>query len=98
MKNTTSYRVTRITAEGKKKTSSMNARQLESFRAKRLQAIRKEELGLTQKAFAEAVGANIRTLQDWETGRSPMPKPVEKLLDLMRAIPAVRKRLLATAH
>ena len=97
MKTTGKYRVTRIIAKSKRRISWMNYRQLEKFRAKRLQAIRKEELGLTQKALAEAVGANLRTLQDWEMGRSPMPKPVEKLLNLMREMPSVRKKLLA-AH
>jgi DNA-binding transcriptional regulator YiaG len=97
MKTTEKYRVTRIIAKSKRRISWMNYRQLEKFRAKRLQAIRKEELGLTQKALAEAVGANLRTLQDWEMGRSPMPKPVEKLLNLMREMPSVRKKLLA-AH
>jgi DNA-binding transcriptional regulator YiaG len=75
----------------------MSGRQLQSYRARRLQALRREELHLTQKALADAVGANIRTLQDWERGRSAMPRPVEILLGLMRDIPAVRKRLLAAA-
>ena len=72
--------------------------QLRIFRAKRLKSIRKEELPLTQNDLAEAVGANIRTLQDWERGRSPMPKPVEILLELMRDMPVVRRRLLAGIH
>ncbi|MDD5674874.1 MAG: helix-turn-helix domain-containing protein [Chitinivibrionales bacterium] len=98
MKTTEKFRITRLSAQGKRRVSWMDERQLEKFRAKRLQAIRHDELGLTQKVLAEAVGANLRTLQDWETGRSPMPKPVEKLLDLMREMPSVRKRLLAAAH
>jgi DNA-binding transcriptional regulator YiaG len=76
----------------------MDEKQLQKFRAGRLQNIRKKEFGLTQKAFAEAVGANLRTLQDWETGRFPMPKPVEILLQLMRDFPPVKKRLLAAVH
>ena len=95
MKTTEKYRVTQISSNGKRQISMMSSAQLATFRAKRLQTIRKEELGLTQKAFAEAVGANLRTLQDWETGRSPMPRPVEKLLELMREMPSVRKKLLA---
>ena len=67
------------------------------FRVKRLKVIRKDELGMTQKELAEIVGVNLRTLQDWEIGRSPMPKPVEILMKLMREIPTVKKRLIAEA-
>jgi DNA-binding transcriptional regulator YiaG len=95
--NPGSYRVTRVTSTGARRVSLMCGRQLQSYRAQRLQALRREELHLTQKALANAVGANIRTLQDWERGRSAMPKPVEILLGLMRDIPAVRRRLLAAA-
>jgi DNA-binding transcriptional regulator YiaG len=73
----------------------MTEKQLFNFRIKRLKALRKQELGLTQKTLATAVGANLRTLQDWESGRSAMPKSVEILLELMKDIPSVRNRLLA---
>jgi DNA-binding transcriptional regulator YiaG len=94
MKNMENYRVTRVSRNGTRHVSWMPEKQLQKYRARRLQAIRKKELGLTQKDLAEAIGANLRTLQDWEMGRSPMPKPVEILLDLMREMPLVRKRLL----
>jgi transcriptional regulator with XRE-family HTH domain len=55
------------------------------------------DFDLTQKDFAEAVGVNLRTLQDWETGRSPMLKPVEILMNLMKDIPIVKKHLLRIA-
>ena len=61
----------------------MDEQELQKLRAKRLQQIRKNELGLTQKSLADAIGVNLRTLQDWEIGRSPMPKPVEILINLM---------------
>jgi DNA-binding transcriptional regulator YiaG len=44
-----------------------------------------------------AVGVNVRTLQDWELGRSPMPKPVEKLMNLMKKMPSIKKVLLSEA-
>ena len=56
-----------------------------------------KELGLTQKYLANAGGVNLRKLQDWEMGRSPMPKPVEILMNLMKKMPAVKKRLLKEA-
>jgi DNA-binding transcriptional regulator YiaG len=76
----------------------MSKRELQKFRATRLKEVRERELGLTQKDLAESVGANLRTLQDWEMGRSPMPKPVEILLKLMKELPSVKRRLLASAH
>jgi DNA-binding transcriptional regulator YiaG len=94
MKNSGNYRVTHVSRNGSRHVSLMNEMQLQRYRARRLQTIRKKDLGLTQKAFAEAVGANVRTLQDWETGRFPMPKPVEILMQIMREFPPIRKRLL----
>jgi DNA-binding transcriptional regulator YiaG len=94
MKQTRQYRVTRFDRKGKQHVAGMSERQLWRFRAKRFQSIRKQDLGLSQKAFADAVGINVRTLQDWELGRSPMPKPVEIILSLMREMPSVRKRLI----
>jgi len=91
------YRVTRISSNGKRRISMMDSKQLNVFRAQRLKELRKKQLGLTQKNFADAVGVNLRTLQDWETGRSPMPKPVELLMNLMKDIPSVKKHLLRIA-
>jgi len=54
------YRVTRVSKKGERQVRHMTESQLQLFRAKRLKSIRKEELGLTQKDLAEAVGANIR--------------------------------------
>jgi DNA-binding transcriptional regulator YiaG len=73
----------------------MDPEQLKQFRAKRLKEMRKAELGLTQKDLANAVGVNLRTLQDWELGRNPLPKPVEILIGLMKEMPDVKRRLLA---
>jgi DNA-binding transcriptional regulator YiaG len=94
MITTQKYRVTRFDRSGKPHISNITERQLKKFRAKRLQSIRKDDLGLSQKVFAQAVGVNVRTLQDWEMGRSEMPKPVEIILSLMRDMPSVRKKLL----
>ena len=90
MRATQKYRVTRFDREGNRHVAEMTERHLRKFRAKRFQNIRKMDLRLSQKAFADAVGINVRTLQDWEMGRSPMPKPVEIILSLMREMPSVR--------
>lgn len=97
MLKTKKYRVTSFSKQGKRRVSMMNAQELQRFRAHRLKEMRKQELGLTQKDLADAVGVNLRTLQDWEMGRSPMPKPVEILMDLMKRMPRVRKHLLKKA-
>ncbi len=91
------YRVTRISRSGNRVSTIMDEKELQKFRAQRLKEMRKEELGLTQKDLANAVGVNVRTLQDWELGRSPMPKPVEILMNLMKKMPSVKKRLLNEA-
>jgi DNA-binding transcriptional regulator YiaG len=88
------YRVTRIAKGGNRVISMMDAKELQQFRAHRLKELRKTELGLTQKDLANAVGVNLRTLQDWELGRSSMPKPVEILMNLMDKMPTVKNHLL----
>ena len=94
MNKNQNYRVTRIGKNGTRSSTMMNSEELQKFRAKRLKELRKNELGLTQKDLANAVGVNLRTLQDWEMGRSPTPRPVEILMNLMKKIPSVKKELL----
>lgn len=65
-------------------------------RASYLQSLRKNKLKMSQSELAKAVGANVRTLQGWETGRQDYPVSVEILMTLMKQIPDV-KRLLARA-
>lgn len=95
MNKNTKYRVTRVSKSGIRTSTMMNTEELQKFRAKRLKELRKNELGLTQKDLADAVGVNLRTLQDWELGRSATPRPVEILMNLMKKMPAVKKELLA---
>lgn len=95
MRSNSTYRVTRRLSNGTRKTFRMDGRELQLFRAQRLKEIRQKELGVTQRDFADAVGVNLRTLQDWERGRSPMPRPVEILMNLMRKMPSVKKTLMA---
>ena len=64
-------------------------------RAIELQKLRREKLKLSQSELAKAVGANIRTLQSWETGRQDYPKSVEILMTLMNQIPTVKRQLLS---
>lgn len=96
MEHPNKYRVTQVSDTGKRNISRMSEHELQKLRAKRFQAIRKDELGLTQKILADAIGVNLRTLQDWEIGRSPMPKPVEILMNLMREMPDVKEKLLSS--
>ena len=44
-----------------------------------IQELRKS-MGLTQKQFATYFGLNVRTLQDWECGRSRTPTYLVNLL------------------
>jgi DNA-binding transcriptional regulator YiaG len=98
MENSNKYRVTQITESGERNVSQMGELELQKLRAKRLQTIRKDELGLTQKLLADAVGVKLRTLQDWEIGRSPMPKAVEILMNLMKEMPKIKEKLLSASH
>lgn len=98
MAHLNNYRVTKVTASGSREVTLMSEQELQKLRAKRLQKIRKEELGLTQKSFADAIGVKLRTLQDWEIGRSPMPKPVEILMNLMRDMPSVKEKVLTSSQ
>lgn len=66
-------------------------------RAAGLQKLRKDKLKLSQSQLAQAVGANVRTLQSWETGRQDYPKSVEILMTLMNRMPMVKRELLSTA-
>lgn len=93
MKKTDAFRVTRINSQGKRVVSNMSKKQLQEYRAKRLKDVRKKDLCLTQKELADAVGVNIRTLQDWERGRTSMAKPVEILMSLMKDMPSVKNKL-----
>lgn len=88
------YRVTTINNSDERKVSLMSEEELQKLRAKKLQDIRKQDLGMTQKTLADIIGVNLRTFQDWETGRTPMPKPVEILLKLMKEMPDVKEKLL----
>lgn len=94
MRESRKYRVTRIGTRGKRTVSRMTDKQLQAFRARRLKEMRKQDLGLAQKELANAVGVNLRTLQDWERGRTSMPKPVEILLVLMKNVPSVKRQLI----
>ena len=98
MARSNKYRVTTMSDSGARDIVYVNDEELQKLRAKKLQKIRKEELGLTQKLLAEAIGVKLRTLQDWEIGRSPMPKPVEILMELMREMPEVKEKLLQTSQ
>ena len=56
----------------------------------------REDLGMSQSEFAEHFGFSVRTLQEWEQGRS-MPRGVARnfLIVLQREPEMVRKALIA---
>ena len=54
--------------------------------------------GLSQAAFARSYGFSVRTLQDWELGRSTPPSPVRAYLIVIGRYPeTVRKALQGAA-
>lgn len=65
-------------------------------RRKRLEQFKsiRSNLDLSQSEMAAALHVATKTLQGWEIGK-PIPDPVFILAELMRDLPAVRKRLLA---
>jgi DNA-binding transcriptional regulator YiaG len=65
-------------------------------RATHLQKLRRDILKLSQSELAKAVGANVRTLQGWETGRQDYPKSVEILMMLMKQVPRIKGMLIET--
>jgi len=44
--------------------------------------IRKVILKLTQKGLGDNVGISYRTIQDYESGKSPIPKPIALLMQM----------------
>lgn len=66
-------------------------------RLKRIDSFRKirESLGLSQSDMAAALQVSKRTVESWEGQRREIPEPMMVLAELLRDLPAVRKRLLA---
>lgn len=64
---------------------------------KRLEAFKRirEHLGLSQAGMAAALQVSKRTVESWEGRRREIPEPMMVLAELLRDLPAVRKRLLA---
>lgn len=51
-----------------------------------VKAIR-EQVGLSQSAFAALIGVSVRTLQDWEQGRRKPTGPARSLLRIAKKHP-----------
>lgn len=64
---------------------------------KRIDAFRRirESLGLSQASMASALQVSKRTVESWEGHRREIPEPMLVLAELLRDLPAVRRRLLA---
>jgi DNA-binding transcriptional regulator YiaG len=66
-------------------------------RQQRTEAFKKirVELKLSQPAMAKALHIGTATVRNWEYSRRTIPEPMLILAELLRDIPAVRKRLMA---
>jgi putative transcriptional regulator len=53
----------------------------------------REQLGLSQAAFAGLMGVSIRTVQDWEQGRRKPSGPARSLLRIAEQYPKVFTQL-----
>jgi len=92
------FRTWRIDPKTQRRTMSfIGIEDIRREKALKLKDLRSKELGLSQSQLAQAIRVSPRTLQGWEVGRSLVPEPVLLLLQLMKDIPAIRRRLL-TAH
>ncbi len=93
------FRVTEVDiVTRERKVSIVDKNELKKIRSKQLKKIRKEELRLTQKELSDAIGVNIRTLQDWELGRNSATKPVELLMNIMRRYPNIKKEVIEHSY
>jgi len=52
----------------------------------------REDLHLSQSAFATIMGVSVRTLQDWEQGRRKPSGPASALLRIANTYPDVFKK------
>lgn len=64
---------------------------------KRVEAFKKirDSLDLSQAGMAAALQVSKRTVESWESLRREIPEPMMVLAELLRDLPAVRRRLLA---
>ena len=53
------------------------------YGAKKIKSIR-NELGLSQIAFAEALGVSKKTVEAWEAGRNEPQGPAQRILELLQ--------------
>jgi DNA-binding transcriptional regulator YiaG len=89
------FRTWRIDTRTHKRTMSFKGiEDLRHEKATKLKELRSKELGLSQSQLAQAIHVSPRTLQGWEIGRSLVPEPVLLLLQLMKDVPAIRRRLI----
>ena len=63
----------------------------------RVEAFKKirEGLGQSQSGMAGVLQVSKRTIESWEARRREIPEPIMVLCELLRDLPAVRKRLIA---
>jgi predicted transcriptional regulator len=51
----------------------------------RLRDIRKNELKVTQVKLAESLGCSLRSISDYEAGKSPIPHTIQLALMALKA-------------
>jgi len=89
------YKTAPLSAKEKREYQEAAARALhEAPRRQAFYDIRKA-LGMTQESMATALQVSKRTVQSWEIGARNIPEPMLVLAELLRDVPAVRRRLLA---
>lgn len=74
-----------IVASAIREAPTMTRRDLREMTPAELRCLREDELGMTMRAFAAAIGTNASTVWRWETGPRPPSKrnaaKIEALLD-----------------
>lgn len=58
----------------------------------------RQKLDMSQKAFAEYFGVNLRTVQDWEQGRRVPSGPSRNFLFVIDKEPEAVRRVLVQEH
>lgn len=89
------YREVPLTKKERKEIQEAAAHTLRQL--KRIEAFKRirEHLDLSQAAMAAALQVSKRTVESWEGHRREIPEPMMVLAELLRDLPAVRRRLLA---
>lgn len=85
-----------IVASAIREAPTMTRRDLREMTPAELRCLREDELGMTMRAFAKAIGTNASTVWRWETGpRPPSKRNAATIADLLDYTDAVVDRVAA---